>query len=51
MTKTVYRNVGSKRFSPRPKLSTKRSLGSFDMLMARIDNASARLKATRRKGR
>jgi len=48
MTKTVYRNVGSKRFSSPPRRLGGRTMGSFNTLIARLDNASARLKASRK---
>ncbi|HRK32444.1 MAG TPA: hypothetical protein PLD59_15370 [Tepidisphaeraceae bacterium] len=47
MTKTVYRTVSSKRFSSAPRRG-RRSVSSFNTLIARLDNASARLKASRK---
>ncbi|MCS7033766.1 MAG: hypothetical protein NZ561_07195 [Phycisphaerae bacterium] len=51
MSRTIYRKIGSRRFSARPRRTLWLSLGSFDTLMARLDHASARLKASRRKSR
>jgi len=52
MTRTVYRTVGSRRYSPRPKKSLIVSLGaSFDAMLGKLNSASTRLKAARRKSR
>lgn len=48
MVKTVYRSVGSKRFSSRPKRTSMVSLASFRSMIDRLDSASARLKASRK---
>lgn len=53
MTRTIFRAVGSKRFSARPrrKKAVMRALGSFDALIARLDAGQARLAGARRKRR
>lgn len=54
MTKTVFRALGSKRFSappPRRSRPLMLSIGSFDSLIAKLDAGRARLKSARRKRR
>jgi hypothetical protein len=54
MTKTVFRALGSKRFSAAPPRRTRPlmlSLGSFESMIAKLDAGRARLKASRRKRR
>lgn len=51
MTKTVYRKLGAKRFSARPRRVSWMSVPSFETMIGRLDSASARLKAQRRKSR
>jgi hypothetical protein len=47
MTKTIYRSLTAKRFSSPPR-RLGRTAASFNSLVARLDNASARLKASRK---
>jgi hypothetical protein len=51
MTRTVYRTIGAKRHSPRPRRVTNLSIGSYDQLAARLDAAGTRLRALRRRPR
>ena len=50
MPKTVYRQVGSVRRSPRPRISPSPAFGgSFDSLLARLGFASQQLKRSRKR--
>ncbi len=48
MTKTLYRTVGGKRHTARPR-SAGKVAGSFDGMLARLGLASAKLQRARRK--
>jgi hypothetical protein len=51
MPKTVYRQVGSVRRSPRPRLSARStpSFGGFDGLLAKLGLAQQQLKRSRKR--
>lgn len=48
MTKTLYRTIGGKRHSARPRSAGKLT-GSFDGMLAKLGLASAKLQSARRK--
>ena len=50
MPKTVYRQVGSVRRTPRPRISQTSSFGgSFDSLLAKLGFASSKLQRSRKR--
>lgn len=53
MTKTIFRALGSRRFSSPPRRAARGSagmgFGSFDALIAKLDGARAQLRSTSRR--